>query len=912
MAIQYYAKTGQTKYTGESLGEFKQRMQIKRIAERGYTEGEKKALSSSGYSKEQIAQFEAGAKEIKALPEQKQKEFVSLGAEKYNKKVQAEAQALADKQNLIGVYDLQKQQTRQATQYEQAYLEIAGQNQQPQSMAKNQPTITEYLKTAGKKNELIYFQTNEAGEQVPLAFVELPKQQTQQAKTYLEKEKTGGVEYEDYTAYEKRIANMLERESKITEFEESVFSKLKINKNNNDNWFISQAKGVARFPLGIPGGAVKIGQRISFAGESLFYKEGRALLTKNFRKVPGTVVQQYNPKNPDFTANVLSTGLFFKGVLKQAKVNYNIKQSNTIGATKSATVTTSTPTGAQSESIFKGVQQVGKTKYQIASTSKGVSLNTAKGTLSRIRTNTKIGRIYKTVNKKQIVSAYEYAKTLEKSKQVSSINVKTQAENPRALGSYDYATKEIEIYHPLNRPLSKAQQEFVIKHEIFHSKTPYKFYKLEDSLKIPYKYKPTEFFANTYAKLRGNYKIVVPIDKVKPLTNVKTTSIGLETANKNVFLTKGKAGKTNIRTVDVIKTKTTGESTTYAGAEFNAGKNINDLTLKNVYAGTSKNVYSKTRLTESGQVFDTTTLSKAGQINFGVKVKGLTQTTKPSTTQLKTLKNFKTTESAPTITQTISTTAPQSQALVNQNLIVQTVKQIYKQENPTKINPLPFTIQTREVKTEQVKANVTKANIITKPSTKTIQEPITKQIIQTEKKNIFLPKTSTRSTTGLRVATLTRQETIQEPRRQQVTIQTPRRVLVTPKPKQNVVVVPRIKAVFAGLKPQRQPTGFDVFVRKKGVFYKANVKPLEKSQALSFGAYRTSTTASATFQIRPSQTPGLGKFFGGGGFLNNFYSAKQSPNTYIQKRSKRIGTPGEKYEITYKGLYTKRTKARLF
>lgn len=792
MAIQYYAKTGQTKYTGESLGEFKQRMQIKRIAERGYTEGEKKALSSSGYSKEQIAQFEAGAKEIKALPEQKQKEFVSLGAEKYNKKVQAEAQALADKQNLIGVYDLQKQQTRQATQYEQAYLEIAGQNQQPQSMAKNQPTITEYLKTAGKKNELIYFQTNEAGEQVPLAFVELPKQQTQQEKTYLEKEKTGGVEYEDYTAYEKRIANMLERESKITEFEESVFSKLKINKNNNDNWFISQAKGVARFPLGIPGGAVKIGQRISFAGESLFYKEGRALLTKNFRKVPNAVVQQYNPKNPDFTANVLATGLFFKGTLKARQTSYNIKQSNTLGATKSATVTTTTPTGASSESIFKGVQQVGKTKYQIASTSKGISLNTAKGTLSRIRTNTKI--------------------------------------------------------------------------------------------------------VNQAGKVRST---------------IKTTSVGVGKGNRNVFLTKGKAGRTNIRTVDVIKTKTTGESTTIAGAEFNAGKNLNDLTLKNVYAGTSKNVYSKTRLTESGQVFDTTTLSKAGQINFGVKVKGLTQTTKPSTTQLKTLKNFKTTESAPTITQTISTTAPQSQALVNQNLIVQTVKQIYKQENPTKINPLPFTIQTREVKTEQVKANVTKANIITKPSTKTIQEPITKQIIQTEKKNIFLPKTSTRSTTGLRVATLTRQETIQEPRRQQVTIQTPRRVLVTPKPKQNVVV-PRTKAVFAGLKPQRQPTGFDVFVRKKGVFYKANVKPLEKSQALGFGAYRTSTTASATFQIRPSQTPGLGKFFGGGGFLNNFYSAKQSPNTYIQKRSKRIGTPGEKYEITYKGLYTKRTKARLF
>lgn len=792
MAIQYYAKTGQTKYTGESLGEFQKRMQIKRIAERGYTEGEKKALSSSGYSKEQIAQMEAGAKEIKALPEQKQKEFVSFGAEKYNKKIQAEAQALADKQNLIGVYDLQKQQTRQATEYEKLYLEISSANQQPQSfnVPKNQPTISEYLKTAGKKNELIYFQTNEAGEQVPLAFVELPKQQTQQEKTYIEKEKTGGVEYEDYTAYEKRIANMLERESKITEFEESVFTKLKINKNPNGNWFVEQTKGVARFPLGIPGGAIKLGQRLSFAGESLFHKEGRALLASNFKKVPGAVVQQYNPKNPDFTANVISTGLFFKGVLNQAKVNYNIKQSNTIGATKSATVTTSTTTGAQSESIFKGVQQVGKTKYVIQSTSKGTTINTPKGTLSRISTQS---------------------------------------------------------------------------------------------------------------------KIISPKTKV----SIKTKSVGVGSANKNVFLTKGKAGKTNIRTVDVIKSKTTGETTTYAGAEFNAGKKLTDLNLKNVYAGTSKDVFSKTRLTETGQVFDTTTLSKAGQINFGVQIKGLTQTVKPSATQLKTLKNFKATSTAPTVTQTISTNAPQSQALINQNVIVQTVKGIYKQENPTRISPPPFVIQTQEVKTEPVKATVIKAQPIVKPMTKTLIEPITKKIIEPEKKNIFIPKTRSASVTSLRVATVSRQETIQEPRRQQITIQTPRRAFILPT-KQKQIVIPQLKPVVAGFKPQRQETGFDVFVRKKGVFYKANVKPLEKSQALGFGAYKTSTTASATFQIRPSQTPGLGKFFGGTNLLSSFYKAKQSPNTYIQKRSKRISTPGEKYEITYKGLFSKRTKARLF
>lgn len=104
--------------------------------------------------------------------------------------------------------------------------------------------------------------------------------------------------------------------------------------------------------------------------------------------------------------------------------------------------------------------------------------------------------------------------------------------------------------------------------------------------------------------------------------------------------------------------------------------------------------------------------------------------------------------------------------------------------------------------------------------------------------------------------------------------------------------LPGFKNVYA------KSTGFDVFVRSKGVFNKINIKPLAKSEAVNLGAFRVGMSASATFKVSPS-SEAVGERFGQKGFLSDFY---KKDNLFIEKRSRRIKSPGEKREITYKGI----------
>jgi len=97
--------------------------------------------------------------------------------------------------------------------------------------------------------------------------------------------------------------------------------------------------------------------------------------------------------------------------------------------------------------------------------------------------------------------------------------------------------------------------------------------------------------------------------------------------------------------------------------------------------------------------------------------------------------------------------------------------------------------------------------------------------------------------------------------------------------------------------------GFDVFVRKRGVFVKASSFALSKKDALDFGAFTVHNTARATFDVRPSNSPLSSAPLGSAGSFNRFRSNfYKKGGLFIEKRNKRITSAGERAEITSLGI----------
>jgi len=92
--------------------------------------------------------------------------------------------------------------------------------------------------------------------------------------------------------------------------------------------------------------------------------------------------------------------------------------------------------------------------------------------------------------------------------------------------------------------------------------------------------------------------------------------------------------------------------------------------------------------------------------------------------------------------------------------------------------------------------------------------------------------------------------------------------------------------------------GFNVFVRREGKFSRVNNKALRFEEAQQLGASVVGTSAAATFKLEETKSNRLGSFSGSGN-LKDFY---RKGSLYIEKRSKRIKSSGEKEEITLKGL----------
>lgn len=115
---------------------------------------------------------------------------------------------------------------------------------------------------------------------------------------------------------------------------------------------------------------------------------------------------------------------------------------------------------------------------------------------------------------------------------------------------------------------------------------------------------------------------------------------------------------------------------------------------------------------------------------------------------------------------------------------------------------------------------------------------------------------------------------------------------------------------------ERLARGFSVFVRRRGKF-QAIPGVFTKARAINLGASLVSSSAAATFKVRPA---GLTAELSGGrtGFAaSRFYTPKTikrgvGEELYTQKTRYRISSLGEKQEITAKGLQALRNKRKVF
>jgi hypothetical protein len=116
-------------------------------------------------------------------------------------------------------------------------------------------------------------------------------------------------------------------------------------------------------------------------------------------------------------------------------------------------------------------------------------------------------------------------------------------------------------------------------------------------------------------------------------------------------------------------------------------------------------------------------------------------------------------------------------------------------------------------------------------------------------------------------------------------------------------VYPRYKLSYG--KELRKQETFNVLVRSKGMF-KTIATASTPQQAYNIGRTKVFATASASFKV--ISTSGKSTASIGRGLLprQQFYESKKEPSTFIQRRSFRITTAGEKREITYKGIQMNR------
>jgi hypothetical protein len=143
--------------------------------------------------------------------------------------------------------------------------------------------------------------------------------------------------------------------------------------------------------------------------------------------------------------------------------------------------------------------------------------------------------------------------------------------------------------------------------------------------------------------------------------------------------------------------------------------------------------------------------------------------------------------------------------------------------------------------------------------------------------------------------------TTQQP---QLKTRTPQRPIYN----QYTQTIPTIKTPSFFMRSQSKSpksTGFYVSVRKQGKWQTIRNKSLEKSDAINYGASVVGTSARASFKIVPSFQPVNFDYKQSYNRMTDFYKKGE---VFIERRSKRIKSFGEKKEITFKGIQANRNK----
>lgn len=206
------------------------------------------------------------------------------------------------------------------------------------------------------------------------------------------------------------------------------------------------------------------------------------------------------------------------------------------------------------------------------------------------------------------------------------------------------------------------------------------------------------------------------------------------------------------------------------------------------------------------------------------------------------------------------------------------------------------------------------------------QNPISRINTESNIKTINLSKTGTGIKTRLNQRQATSQKIIQEQAQAQIQeqttaqtqtqkqtqatsqITTQKQILKQPTIntlKIGQVTPPTNKTPFPKMKSKqnnKEISNFNVKVRKKGIFQTVG-REENIQQAINLGENIVKNTAAASFKLEEN-----GKTITGFNPGRNFKQSKRETGVFIQERSNRINTAGEKREITRKGIFTNRIK----
>jgi len=239
----------------------------------------------------------------------------------------------------------------------------------------------------------------------------------------------------------------------------------------------------------------------------------------------------------------------------------------------------------------------------------------------------------------------------------------------------------------------------------------------------------------------------------------------------------------------------------------------------------------------------------------------------------------------------------------------------YEIQGPgSKVFGAPILIEKPAIKTEILTptrieiAPRTETPTITRTYTPTKAITKTPTITETKTPTITITETPTRTITRTRTETKTDTETITKT---PTKTETP----FVPPPSFPPVNTPPARPPFLppafGFKPRESivQESYTVEVRRRGVFQDIGTETT-KERAFFKGALIVGTTASASLRVTKGGSPIFG-----GQYLNprQFYKSRKEPGVFIERREKRIKSPGELAEITFKGIATqKQRRARGF